>query len=257
MPMNPPLTDWKGRVVWIVGASSGIGRATAARLARAGAHVAVSGRSRAALEGFVDTYPGALALLLDVTQRESVLAAHDQLRSQWGRIDLVMFCAGHYRAQRATALDVDDMLRHQQVNYVGALHVLEAVLPALLAQGQGHLSFVASVAGWRGLPRALAYGPTKAALNNLAECLYFDLASQGLGVSLVNPGFVQTPLTAGNDFEMPALIQPDEAAREILAGWARGDFEMHFPRRFTGVLRLLRRLPHRLYFPLLRRVTGL
>lgn len=257
MPLNPPLTTWPGRVVWIVGASSGIGRATAVRLVRAGAQVVVSARSRDSLAGFVDTYPGAVALPLDVTQRDSVLAAHDEVMSRFGRIDLLLFCAGHYRAQRATALDLAELLRHEQVNYVGALHVLDAVLPVLLAQGSGHLSFVASVAGWRGLPNALAYGPTKAALNNLAECLHLDLAPRGLGVSVVNPGFVETPLTADNPFPMPALIQPDEAAREILAGWARGEFDIHFPKRFTRALALLRRLPHWLYFALVRRVTGL
>jgi NAD(P)-dependent dehydrogenase (short-subunit alcohol dehydrogenase family) len=256
-PPNPLLTDWRGRVAWIVGASSGIGRATAARLVRAGAQVVVSARSRDALAGFVDTYPGALALPLDVTQRDSVLAAHDDLMGRFGRIDLLLYCAGHYQAQRATALDLDELLRHEQVNYVGALHVLDAVLPVLLAQGSGHLSLVASVAGWRGLPNALAYGPTKAALNNLAECLHLDLSARGLGVSVINPGFVETPLTAGNPFPMPALIQPDEAAAAMLAGWARGEFDIHYPKRFTRLLRLLRCLPHRLYFPLVRKVTGL
>lgn len=256
MPLNPPLVDWAGRVVWVVGASSGIGRATAAQLARRGARVAVSARDTQALSGFVDTYPSALALPVDVTLRDSVLAAHAQLMAQFGRIDLVLFCAGHYRAQRATALELDEMLRHQQVNYVGAVHVLEAVLPSMLAQGSGHLSVVASVAGWRGLPNALAYGPTKAALNNLAECLHLDLSPRGLGVSVINPGFVATPLTAQNRFRMPALITPEKAADAMLAGWARGDFDIHFPKRFTRLLRLLRLLPHRLYFALVRKGTG-
>jgi NAD(P)-dependent dehydrogenase (short-subunit alcohol dehydrogenase family) len=257
MPFNPLLTDWSGRVAWVVGASSGIGRATAAQLARRGARVVVSARDEAALSGFVDTYPTALALPVDVTLHDSVLSAHARVMAQFGRIDLVLFCAGHYRAQRATALDLDDLLRHQQVNYVGAVHVLDAVLPTLLAQGSGHLSLVASVAGWRGLPNALAYGPTKAALNNLAECLYLDLSERGLGVSVINPGFVATQLTAQNRFHMPALITPEVAADAMLAGWARGEFDIHFPKRFTRVLRLLRLLPQRLYFALVRKGTGL
>ncbi|HSQ71562.1 MAG TPA: SDR family NAD(P)-dependent oxidoreductase, partial [Rubrivivax sp.] len=116
---------------------------------------------------------------------------------------------------------------------------------------------VASVAGYRGLPQSLAYGPTKAALQNLADTLYLDLHDVGIGVSIVNPGFVATPLTAGNSFTMPALLTPDQAARAILRGWARGAYEIHFPRRFTLWLKLMQHLPHTLYFALVRRATGL
>jgi short-subunit dehydrogenase len=115
---------------------------------------------------------------------------------------------------------------------------------------------VSSVAGYRGLPRSLAYGPTKAALINLAEALYLDLRPSGVGVSVVNPGFVETPLTAQNKFHMPALITPEVAAREMIAGWARGAFELHFPRRFTHWLKFMRLLPYRVYFPLVRKFTA-
>ena len=126
----------------------------------------------------------------------------------------------------------------------------------LLAVSVLFLGLVSSVAGYRGLPKSLAYGPTKAALINLAEALYLDLSPQGLGVSVVTPGFVETPLTAQNKFKMPALITPEQAARAMLAGWARGDFELHFPKRFTRWLKFMRLLPYRLYFPLVRKVTG-
>ncbi len=169
---------------------------------------------------------------------------------------LVVYCAGHYRAQRATEFDLAEMQRHLAVNYQGVLHLLQAVLPMLLAAGEGHLSLVGSVAGYRGLPMSLAYGPTKAAVNNLAENLYLDLRPKGLGVSIVNPGFVDTPLTAQNGFHMPALITPEEAARHMLDGWARGRFEMNFPRRFTAWIRLLRCLPDAWYFAAVRRATG-
>jgi short-subunit dehydrogenase len=149
------------------------------------------------------------------------------------------------------------MLRHQEVNYIGAVRMLDAVLPLLLAQGQGHISLVASVAGYRGLPQSLAYGPTKAAVINLAEALYYDVSPLGLGVSLVMPGFVETPLTSHNEFTMPALISPDQAAQEILSGWSKGEFQIHFPKRFTRVLQLLSVLPYRWYFALVRRATGL
>jgi short-subunit dehydrogenase len=158
---------------------------------------------------------------------------------------------------RATRFDLGEMLRHQEVNYVGALHMLDAVLPTLLAQKAGHLSLVASVAGYRGLPNSLAYGPTKAALINLAQTLYLDLQPQGLGVSIVNPGFVETPLTSQNEFAMPALLTPAEAAQEIVAGWEAGRFEIHFPKRFTLWLKLLSHLGDALYFKAVRRATGL
>jgi NAD(P)-dependent dehydrogenase (short-subunit alcohol dehydrogenase family) len=183
--------------------------------------------------------------------------AAGRLQSAWGGIDLAIYCAGHYRPQRATAFDLADMQRHLQVNYVGALYLIAAVMPAMLAAGRGHLSLVGSVAGYRGLPNSIAYGPTKAALLNLAETLYLDLHDRGLGVSIINPGYVATPLTAQNDYPMPALMTADAAAVRILRGWARGDFEIHFPRRFTLWLKLLRMLPYRTYFAAVRRVTGL
>ena len=254
--LNPPMAEWFGRRVWIVGASSGIGRALAHALYLQGAEVCVSARSADALQAFGADHPRARVLALDATDAAAVQAAAQSLLES-GPIDAVVYCAAHYREQRATAFHLGEMLRHQQVNYVGALHLLDAVLPAMLAQGAGHICLVGSVAGFRGLPKSLAYGPTKAALINLAETLYMDLRRHGIGVSLVNPGFVQTRLTAGNDFQMPALISVEQAAHEILHGWARGRFEIHFPRRFTWSMKLLKLLPFGLYQALVRRVTGL
>jgi short-subunit dehydrogenase len=133
--------------------------------------------------------------------------------------------------------------------------MLDAVLPTLISQGRGHISLLGSVAGYRGLPMSMAYGPTKAALHHLAEILHMELRPAGVGVSIVNPGFVATPLTAQNQFHMPALIQPEEAAREMLRGWEQGRFEIHFPRRFSRFLKFLRWLPDRLYFALVWRGT--
>lgn len=251
--MNPPLSDWRGRRVWIVGASSGIGRATAQALHARGAQVIVSARNAQALQEFCAVHPGAAAAPLDVRDAAQVAdAAQAILRD--GPLQLVMYCAGHYRPQRATGFDLAEMRRHLEVNYLGALHLLDAVLPALIARG-GHLSLVASVAGYRALPEALAYGPTKAALIQLAETLHLDLRPHGVGVSLVNPGFVETPMTAQNRFRMPALQTPPQAAAAILRGWERGRFEIHFPRRFTLLLKALRLLPFAAYAPLVRTWT--
>jgi NAD(P)-dependent dehydrogenase (short-subunit alcohol dehydrogenase family) len=252
--LNPPLREWAGRRVWVVGASSGIGRALAHALHEHGAQVTVSARDENALDAFRRDHPGSHAMPLDVTDLASVQRAAALV--QGAPLDLVVYCAGHYRPMGASTWSLEEMIRHQQVNYVGALHVLDAVLPSLLERGAGHVSLVGSVAGYRGLPKSLAYGPTKAALISLAETLFLDGHARGLGVSIINPGFVETPLTAQNDFHMPALMSTDAAARAILRGWARGAFEIHFPKRFTLVMKALRLLPFPLYQAVVRRVTG-
>ena len=263
-PLNPRLREWTGHVVWLVGASSGIGRALGHRLHGLGATVVLSARSPAPLQAFVAQHPGSHAVPLDATDRAATAAAAAEVLRTHGGLDVVVYCAGTYQALRATEFDLDVMLQHQQVNYVGALHLLDAVLPALMAQAPvggsgrgGHVSLVASVAGYRALPNALAYGPTKAALIHLAESLHLDLGPLGLGVSVINPGFVETPLTAQNQFHMPALMSPDDAAQAILTGWGQGRFEVHFPRRFTLWLKAMRFLPDGLYESLVRRATGL
>jgi NAD(P)-dependent dehydrogenase (short-subunit alcohol dehydrogenase family) len=257
MPLNPRITDWNGQVVWIVGASTGIGRSTAERLHRQGAQLVVSARNAASLSAFEQAQPGSLGIALDATDRAAMREAARRIVERYGRIDLAVYCAGYYKAMRATAFDLDEALRHEQVNYVGALHLLDAVLPQLLAQQGGHLSLVSSVAGYRGLPNSLAYGPTKAALINLAQTLYLDLQPNGIGVSVINPGFVETPLTAQNEFSMPALISPEQAAAEMIKGWGAGAFEIHFPKRFTLWLKALSHVGDGVYFKAIRRATGL
>ena len=256
MSYNLPINDWRDKTVWLVGASSGIGRATAHALHAQGAKVIVSARGQQALDSFAAEHPGATVLALDASDAASVEAAAQTILAA-GSLDLVLYCAGYYKEQRATQFDLGSMLRHNEVNYVGALYVLSAVLPHFLARKAGHISLVSSVAGYRGLPQSLAYGPTKAALINLAETLYIDLKDSHIGVSLICPGFVETPLTAQNKFSMPGIIKPSQAAEEILRGWASGQFEIHFPRRFTLFMKALALLPPFLYFPVIRKFTGL
>ena len=256
MGLNQKITDWQGRRVWLVGASTGIGLACAQALRAAGAQVVVSARKPQAVLDWAAQDSCVQWRALDVCDPAQVQATAHALLAE-GPLDMLVYAAGYYQAQRATAMDLAQLLQHDRVNYQGALHVLDAVLPGMLAQGSGHISLLSSVAGWRGLPNGLAYGPTKAALTHLAETLYLDLQDAGIGVSVVNPGFVDTPLTAQNEFTMPALISPEEAAREMLKGWAQGQFDIHFPKRFTCWLKLLRVLPYRWYFPLVRRFTGL
>lgn len=255
--MNPRVRDWRGTRVWVIGASTGIGAETARLLLSRGARVALSARNAAALEGVAAGSAQALVLPLDVTAHEQVAAAHAQLLSAWQGVDLVLVVAGAYAEMRADQLDMKVVDRILDVNLRGVFHCLEAVLPTLLAQGHGGVGIVSSVAGLSGLPKALVYGPTKAALINLCESLYFDLSPQGIGVYLINPGFVETPATASNTFAMPGLISAEEAAGKILSGIERGSFHIHFPKRFTNWLRFARLLPYRWYFSLIHKVTGL
>ena len=256
MPLNRPITDWQGRRVWLVGASSGIGAALAEALQARGARLALSARPSPRLDALAES-TGALALPCDVTVDGALHAAAERLRTAWSGLDHVVYLAAHYAPMRGYELDLGAVRASVETNLLGAYAAVDAALPLLDGQEGASLVLVASVAGYRGLPSAVAYGPTKAALINLAETLYLDLAPRGVGVHLVNPGFVRTPQTDRNAFTMPALIEPEEAAEALLEGMARGRFAIAFPRRFTSVMKLLRSLPDRLYFSLIHKATGL
>ncbi|MDJ0807005.1 MAG: SDR family NAD(P)-dependent oxidoreductase [Gammaproteobacteria bacterium] len=253
--LNPKITDWRDRRVWIIGASSGIGAALTHRLAQNGARLAVSARTESALRDLIDGKKH-LLLPLDVTDKAGFLAAQTSLLNHWNGVDMIFYCAGTYRPMRTLDMDPEVVEQTLAVNLQGVFNLLHVCTPMLTAAGAGGLCLVASVAGYTGLPKALAYGPSKAALINLAQILYTDLSPKNIGVYLVNPGFVATRLTDQNDFKMPALISPDEAAAEILQGIAKGRFEVHFPRRFTYIMKLVRALPDRLRFAILRQVAS-
>lgn len=255
MSLNPTLGGWHGQRVWLIGASSGIGEATARLLMRRGARVALTSRNHDALAALADG--NALVAAADVTDRNALAAAFDTVRADFGDIDIALINAGTHQPVRAWELDAEAAERLVRVNLIGAINASALLAPYFAERGCGRLAITASVAGYGGLPSGLVYGATKAALINFAETLYLDLAPRGVAVHLINPGFVKTPLTDLNDFKMPALIGADEAAREILAGIEAGAFEIHFPRRFTRMMKLLRLLPYRAYFPLVHRITGL
>jgi len=255
--MNPRISDWRGLRVWVIGASSGIGAETARALLGRGAKLALSARNKDGLLTVAAFHYDALILPLDITDHAGVIAARDRILASWGGIDLVLLVAGTYHRMRADDFDLAVAERMMDTNLRGPLNCLDAVLPMLLSQGKGGIGIVASIAGLSGLPNALIYGPTKAALINLCESLYLDLRPRGIGVYLIDPGFVETPLTAGNEFKMPALITASAAANELLRGIERGEFHIHFPKRFTNWLRLLRLLPYRWYFWLIHKATGL
>ena len=255
--MNPPIRDWHGKRIWVIGASSGIGAATARLLLSKGATVALSARNQAGLEQAAHGYAAARLAAVDMTDHVALQAVHAGLQAAWGGIDLVLIVAGSYDEMRADQFDLAAANRLFDVNVRGVYQCLDVLLPDLLAQGHGGIGIVASIAGLSGLPKALAYGPSKAALINLCESLYLDLRPKNHAVYLINPGFVQTALTAKNDFAMPALMSSDAAAIELVRGIERGEFHIHFPKRFTNWLRLARLLPYRLYFSLVHKMTGL
>lgn len=255
MSLNPQLANWHGQRVWLIGASSGIGEATAKLLMARGAQVALTGRNRDALTALADD--SALVAPADVTDRASLQGAFDTIRARFGHIDVAIINAGTHQPVRAWELDAVVAENMVQVNLVGAMNVSALLAPYFAQRGSGRIALTASVAGYGGLPSGLVYGATKAALINFTEVLYLDLAPKGVAVHLINPGFVKTPLTDLNDFTMPALIGADEAAREILAGIEAGEFEIHFPKRFTRALKWLNLLPYRVYFPLVHKIIGL
>jgi NAD(P)-dependent dehydrogenase (short-subunit alcohol dehydrogenase family) len=259
MSLNPAIHNWTGQHVWIIGASTGIGASVAQQLLVKGARVAISARRQAALDELARTEVQAqvLPVALDITDHASVLRARDQILQHWQRIDTVLIVAGGYSEMRADSFDLEAANRLIDLNLRGVFNCLDAVLPMLLKQGSGGIGIVASVAGYSGLPKALVYGPTKAALINLCESLYFDLRPRGVAVYQINPGFVDTPLTKGNDFPMPGLMTAPHAAHKLIRGMERGAFHIHFPRQFTNTLRLARLLPYRWYFWLIAKVTKL
>jgi short-subunit dehydrogenase len=255
--LNAPIRDWAAQRVWIIGASTGIGKSLAEALLAKGARVAVSARRAAVLDEAFAGQQRAIRIPLDLTDSAAVSSGLAHVEASWGGVDLVVIMAGTYHAIRAWELTEALIRDTMQVNVYGVMNASAMMTQYFLKQGSGHLSIVSSVAGYRGLPKALVYGPSKAAMINFAETLYIDLSEKGIGVSVICPGFVRTPLTAGNTFNMPHLIEPEEAAQQMIAGYERGDFEIHFPRAFTRQLKFLRLLPYRWYFKLVKKSTGL
>jgi len=240
-------------VVWIAGASTGIGRALAEALAATGSRVAVSSRSAERLQAIADAHANVAAYPLDVTDADATAATIARIEADLGPIDLAILAAGAWTPLAVENLSAQAFRDTNAVNYLGVTNAVAVLAPAMARRGRGHLAWIASVAGYVGLPKAAAYGPTKAALINLAECLAPELQAKGVSVSVVNPGFVDTPLTQKNDFPMPFMMSPEEAARRTIEGLEAGQFEIAFPKRMVAMLKGLRQLPYPALFALLRR----
>ena len=246
------------RVAWITGASSGIGAALARRMARAGWQVAASARSEDRLVRLADEAAADAGRIvpvpLDVTEPQAVEDAVARIEHEIGPIAQAVLNAGTHVPVRAEALRVADFRMLVELNLLGTVHCLAPLLPRLIDRRAGRIAVVASVAGYRGLPTAAAYGMTKAGLINMAEALRVELAPKGVTVQVVNPGFVRTPLTARNPFPMPFLMEPEAAADSLFHGLRSNRFEIAFPRRFVVLMKILRCLPAPLAFSVTRRL---
>jgi short-subunit dehydrogenase len=185
-----------------------------------------------------------------------VIKALHLAKDQNGQIDMAVLNAGIYQPVNAAAFELSVYHQHMAVNYTGILNCLDGLIPEMVARKSGHIAFMASVAGYRGLPRSAAYGPTKAAVQNLAESIYFDLAPLGIKIQLINPGFVETEATAVNDFIMPDLISSEVAAKQLFEGLCSDQFEIAFPKRFVRKMKWLRLLPANSYLKLIAKLTG-
>ncbi|WP_417514084.1 SDR family NAD(P)-dependent oxidoreductase [Minwuia sp.] len=246
-------------VVWITGGSSGLGRQSALEFAKRGWRVAVTARSEDELKelegeaadflGDITAYPG------DVTDPKRMASIVSEIETDLGAISTAVLNAGTYRPMTGEDFRAEVIRELFDVNVMGSAHPMEQLIPRMIVRGAGKIYVVGSVSGYRGLPKAAAYGFTKAGLINMMESLRAELTPKGVTVGIINPGFIDTPLTQKNDFPMPFLMPVDKAAEQLVDGVLDGRFEVAFPRTFVWILKLVRMLPYALYFPLVRRVT--
>jgi NAD(P)-dependent dehydrogenase (short-subunit alcohol dehydrogenase family) len=243
-PAGAVLAPSPWRVVWITGASSGIGQEVALQLARAGCVVAISARSVDKLAAVAALSPNVRPYPLDVTDRAAVAATVQRIEAELGAIDLAILNAGVWQPMGADDFDAEKCAQSMQVNYVGLANGVEAVLKPMISRRRGHLALVSSVAGYRGLPKGAAYSPSKAAVIALAESLQPDLVRHNVTVSIINPGFVDTPMTRVNKFPMPGLLTVEDASQRIVKGLLAKRYEIAFPFALKASLKLARMMPN-------------
>lgn len=233
------MSSFDGKTYWIVGASEGLGRALAEGLSRRGAHLILSARNADRLADICESLPNARAVPFDVTDLDAVRRAV----AEAGAVDGLVYNAGAYEPMRSADWDTEAVLAMTDVNYTGALRVLGETVPSFVRAGRGDITLIGSLSGYRGLPAAVGYAASKAALVSLAETMRFDLAGTGVTVRIVNPGFIKTRLTEKNNFKMPMLMTAEDAASRVIKAMSRRRFRTDFPAPFSWVVRLLDYLP--------------
>jgi len=244
------------KTIWITGASTGIGRALAIKFAKNGWNVAASARRENLLKELEELNQDIYSFPLDVTDKEKCKEVFKKIEDKFKTIDISFFSTGTWDPGKEKEIDVEQIENVMKVNFFGTLNCIKSVEKYYRNKKSGHISIVSSIAGYRGLPNSTGYGPSKSALNNLAESLFFDFKRYGVRVSLISPGFIKTPMTDKNDFKMPFLRTTDFAADKIYEGLVNSNkFEIHFPKQLTLILKLLRILPYSLYLKLISKLT--
>lgn len=255
MPSHSQTRPWN--VAWIIGASTGIGKDLATQLASMGIKTAITARTESTLRETAASHMNLHAFSADTTDITAITDIYQKISTTLGPPDLVVMNAAIWDPMSVDDYTATRAIRSMEVNYGGVCNALQVILPAMKQNRSGHIAIVASVAGYRGLSRALAYAPTKAALINLSEALNLELRSWNVKVSVINPGFVDTPMTAQNQFPMPFIVSSDHAARKIVDGLIRGRFEIAFPWQLVTILKIARILPYKLFFPIMRKALNL
>ena len=242
--------------IWITGASSGIGKALSLKFANEGWQVAASARREDLLNKIAESNENISSFPLDVTDSEKCKDVFEQIKNKLKSIDICFFSTGTWDPKKEKEIDLDQMKKVMNVNFFGTLNCIKAVEKYFREKNSGHISIVSSIAGYRGLPNSTGYGASKAALNNLAESLYFDFGRHNVRISLISPGFIKTPMTDKNEFKMPFLKTPEFAADKIYNGLINGSsFEIDFPKELTLILKFLKILPDNIYFKLIKKLT--
>ena len=244
------------KTIWITGGSTGIGKALAIRFANEGWNVAISARRENLLKELADRFENISPFPLDVTDKENCKNIFNQVKEKFGDIDICFFSTGTWHPKKEKDIDVEQIEKVFKINFFGTVNSIKAVEEYYKNRNEGTLAIVSSIAGYRGLPNSTGYGPSKSALNNLAESLYFDFGRHNVRVCLVCPGFIKTPMTDKNDFKMPFLKTPEFAADKIYDGLVnKKSFEIHFPKELTLTLKFFSILPYKLYFYLVKKLT--
>ncbi len=244
------------KTIWITGGSTGIGKALAIKFANEGWNVAISARRENLLKEISDQYENINSFPLDVTDQSKCKDVFNKILDKYQNVDICFFSTGTWNPKKEKDIDVDQIEEVFKVNFFGTLNSIKASEEYFKNKKSGIITIVSSIAGYRGLPNSTGYGPSKAALNNLVESLYFDFKRSNVRVCLVSPGFIKTPMTDKNDFKMPFLKTTEYAAEKIYDGLINKNvFEIHFPKSLTLILKILSFLPSKIYFGLIGKLT--
>ena len=233
--------------IWITGASSGIGKALAEKFAAEGWKVAASARRKEILDE-MSSHENIFSYPLDVTKQDQIKNSFEKIIQDFDELDLCVFSSGTYDPKLEQGINIEQNKFVMETNFFGVLHCINTVQNYIKKKKDGHISIVSSIAAYRGLPNSSGYGPSKAALTNLTESLYFDFKKHNVRISLISPGFIKTPLTDKNEFPMPFIKSPEFAAEKIFKGLTKSkSFEIHFPKVLTVLLKIFRVLPYKIY----------